>query len=526
MLGEQKKNPDHTPIATFSLSNNPTSNSVLATAGLATAGLANAGLANAGFSSTPALNRQSLNGHATLPDGAQLHASTTVGTGELNPTISSAPSVGTPSSATTPTATSGPARLVELVHRAETIVGHLENRLADERAAAERAARASADIDERLRLGVRMLQAFDVQVERGEGAATRANEALAHADESLRARNHESEAALNASIERLAQEKFQWLERELNWRFERVQEVEARIEQVANSKLAWLDNEIEQRLGRLSLAVSQAEAVATHTETVMSRVDAIASTVDRAERATAALAGLSSEGERHIETLAQRTSDAGALREALSTLVHELAASREVVQGEMRRMRDDLGWLVEKSERLTGELVERADHAVVTTATLCSASNVAAPLLAELSTWAPLLNGADRTRIRPLTDAISAGVRDELSADMRGFASALRQLAARADGAFANIRIDAPNLAADPRELARTFATEISRLDLSRHAHSTALDALHLPSIAVNRALELDITDHRVDITADINDDMSDDRINTPHHASGHAGNF
>ena len=502
MLGEQTKNPELPLIATFSLSG--------------------PALSNTGFPNTHALNGQGLNGHpAPLPraqTGAPAHEINTPTTAcEITPTISLAPRASlTPST--------GPARLVELVHRAESIVGHLENRLADERAAAERAARASADIDERLRLGVRMLQAFDVQVERGEGAATRANEAIAQADETLRARNQESESALHASIERLAQEKFQWLERELNWRFERVQEVEARIEQAANSKLAWLDNEIEQRLGRLGLAVSQAEMVSAHTETVMNRVDSITATVDRAERATAALAGLSAEGERHIETLAQRTSDAGALREALSTLVHEVAASREVVQGEMRRMRDDLGWLVEKSERLTGELVERADHAVITTATLCNASNVAAPLIAELSTWAPLLNGSDRARIRPLTDAISAGVRDELSADMRGFSSALRQLAARADGAFANIRIDAPNLTADPRELARTFATEISRLDLSRHAHSNAGDALQLPSIAVNRALELDIAGNHV--RDHDNEDRGDELHHSAQSSSGHSGNF
>ena len=78
-------------------------------------------------------------------------------------------------------------KLAELTARAETLLAHLEARLQEERNASERATRTTADLDERLRLGVRMLQAFDVQVERGDLAATRAKDAMQTTDESMRA---------------------------------------------------------------------------------------------------------------------------------------------------------------------------------------------------------------------------------------------------------------------------------------------------------------------------------------------------
>ena len=61
-------------------------------------------------------------------------------------------------------------RLSDLVARSEMALVHLESRLNDERSASERAVRATAEMEERLRLGVRMLQALDMQVERGEQA--------------------------------------------------------------------------------------------------------------------------------------------------------------------------------------------------------------------------------------------------------------------------------------------------------------------------------------------------------------------
>lgn len=495
--------------------------------------------------------------------GATPGASPTAATGPISVSAPRAAAV-PPAAAAAPTATAhGPTRLAELVARAEGAIERLGTQLHEERAAAERAARATVDIDERLRLGVRMLQAFDVQFERGEQCATRAQSAVESAERTIEAAieravserlgeitrrlESELESRLASQIERqiegllatrvthaveraeesvrsLAQAdasiaeriegataRVESLGRELDWRFTRIGEVESRLEEAANSKLAWLDGELAQRAERLAGAVADAESRLSQSEAVLARLDGIetlvAGIIDRSERATAALGGLTADGERQIESLAQRIGDASALREALGTLIHELHASREVVGGELRRMRDDLGWLVEKGERLSGELVERADSAAQKTDSLRSSVASAEPLVTELATWRPLLEGRDPARVQPVAEAIAANVRNELASDMRGFAAALRQLAARADGAFAHIRVDpaaytAPIAVPDGggiafhsgSDLARSFAQELGRLGGPREAGTTG-EPLVAPPLTVNQPVELDIAE-------------------------------
>lgn len=91
-------------------------------------------------------------------------------------------------------------RLSDLVARSEMALVHLESRLNDERSASERAVRATAEMEERLRLGVRMLQALDMQVERGEQAAAQAQEMLARSQELL-AQTHGQLHAITRSAE-------------------------------------------------------------------------------------------------------------------------------------------------------------------------------------------------------------------------------------------------------------------------------------------------------------------------------------
>lgn len=360
-------------------------------------------------------------------------------------------------------------RLAELTSRAELAAKHLHERLVDERSIADRAARASIELEERLRLGVRMLQAFDVQIERSEQTTRGAEGAVASAEERLAAKQAEIAARLGndldaaidariaAVLDRAAQEKVEWIERELAWRFDRVREVEERIERAVNATLGWLDTEIEKRLAASSGLVERAEELAAR---LASQSDAL----ERAERTAGALAGLNAEGERHIATLAARTGDATALREALGTLMHEMSAAREFVQGDLRRMRDELGWLAEKSERLTGELVEGADRANAAVVALATETRNAGPVLEELASWGPILTGSDDSRVRPIADAIAGRIRGELAVDMRGFSQALRQLASRAEGSFGAIRVDAPAPAVDPQSIARALASDFSRL--------------------------------------------------------------
>ena len=366
-------------------------------------------------------------------------------------------------------------RLSDLVARSEMALVHLESRLNDERSASERAVRATAEMEERLRLGVRMLQALDMQVERGEQAAAQSQEMLARSQEllaqthgQLHAITRSAESSMKEAAENLVHEKMQWIERELAWRFDRVREVEDRIEHAANSKLAWLDGELGQRLGRLNDACAQAEGSLVRAETMFARLNGATEMLDRAERVASTLTAASAESATQIEVLSQRTNDAVALREAIGTISHEVTASREVVAGELRRMRDDLFWLTDRGERISAQLIEQADSAAACSQALRAQTDAASPVLAELSEWMPLVSGESRGKIRPITEALSSRVRDTLAADMRGFSQALRQFAEHADHAFVPAKLD-PALVefgakANAGDMARSFAFELSRL--------------------------------------------------------------
>jgi hypothetical protein len=333
--------------------------------------------------------------------------------------------------------------------------------------------------------------------------------------DAARAKTEEAAAAAESHAARVTSEAATRLESELNWRIERVREVEARIEHAANTALAAVDAELGARLSQVDGLVRRADLATARFDEAMARMEEAGRMIERSERATAALAGLSGESARLIETLAARVGDATALREVLGKLVHELAAAREVVQGDMRRMRDELGWLVGKSERLTGELVERAGRAASTAESIRAVTDAAEPILAELALWSPLLQDPSADRVRPITTAIAAGVRDELASDMHGVASVLRQLAARADGAFKTVSIETdmlrePDGREDPqdhatsaRDLARSFERQLSQLGpISTFSSSTdgllppvepgsAISAKP-PTLSANRPLDLE----------------------------------
>lgn len=391
-------------------------------------------------------------------------------------------------------------RLSEMVARAELLLLHLESRLHDERAASERAARATSEMEERLRLGVRMLQAIDVQVERGEQASAQAQELLVRAESHARESTQGAQNALTELAESVIREKFEWIERELAWRFDRVKEIEERIEHAANSKLAWLDGELGQRIGRMDEACANANAAIARAESALEQLGQASSLVERAERIGELLLTANDSSARNIEALAMRIHEATELRESIGGVTADVAAAREVIAGELRRMRDDLFWLTDRGERISSELVERADGAAVCTQALRVQTEAAAPVLSELSAWMPLLAGEHRERLRPLADAVASRVRDNLATDMRGFSTALRQLADRAEGAFANVRLDPALVEVDARSIARSFATELSRLapmpkaeaDSSASA-DRASQSVEPPVISANRPIEITI---------------------------------
>jgi hypothetical protein len=249
----------------------------------------------------------------------------------------------------------------------------------------------------------------------------------------------------------------------------------------------------------MSDACGRVEKAAKHAEEVAERLAPLAESTERADRVREALEMANGESARLVEALSQRSCDAVALREALGSLTHELHAAREVVAGEMRRMRDDLFWL--------GELVERADSGTIVSQALRVQAEAAAPLLGELAEWMPLLSGDSRERVRPVADAIATQVREALTMDMHGFTLALRQLADRAERSFAEVRLERalapsgrePAEAFDPRSAARVFATELSRLGTSPSAPSdSVVEGMAARStgssvISANRPIEISV---------------------------------
>ena len=417
---------------------------------------------------------------------------------------------------------------IERVKQAEARVEHAAA------AAEERAARVAEQSIAQLEneLDARIDRAKEVEARITLAAATAEGRAARFAEQSIaqfenevgariervkqaEARVEHAAAAAEERAARVAEQSIAQLENELNWRLERVKEVEARIEHAANMALAAVDTELGGRLAHIDSVVRRADEVAARADDALARMAEAGAMIERSERATAALAGLSGESLRLIETLATRVSDATALREVLGKIIHELAAAREVVHGDMRRMRDDLGWLVEKSERLTGDLIERADHAATTSDSIRAITDAAQPVLADLRVWGPILEDPSREGVRPITTAIASGVREELTSDMHGFASALRQLAASADGAFKSVTIetgmfrdgrpgDATARSAVPsRDLARMFERELAQLGPVSTFSSDPAGVLSIPTpaggvsatpptLAANRPLDLE----------------------------------
>lgn len=389
-------------------------------------------------------------------------------------------------------------RLGEMIARAEMLLLHLESRLHEERSASERAARTTAEVEERLRIGVRMLQALDVQVERGEQATAQAQALVEQADERVRAASNGAEAAIRAIAEQAVREKTAEIERELAWRFDRVKEVEERIEQAANGKLAWLDAELGARLGRLNEACAQADQATERAESLLARLSGAEQLLDRGDAVARALEGANGESLKRLESLVARTQDAAAMREAVGTVTHEIASAREVVQGELRRMRDDLFWLTERGERISSELVERADAAAAGAQALRGQLDALSPALKELAAWGPMLSGENRDKIRPVAEAIAGRVRDALAVDMRGFSLALRQFADRADHAFVQVKLDPALVEVDGKSAAKAFATELSRLGtlpkLPVQVAGQPRQYESAPVLAANRPMEIDVS--------------------------------
>jgi hypothetical protein len=153
-------------------------------------------------------------------------------------------------------------RLGELLTRAEAALPKLESTLAEEHAANTRAEKVATDIEERLRLGVRMLQAFEVQSDRGERVASRAVAAIEEVERILKDAVEQSHAALQREAERVVREKVSLIAGDLEAHRESFRQFEASAEQLAHEKLSRALAEIDAHRERLVQAEAVSETAA------------------------------------------------------------------------------------------------------------------------------------------------------------------------------------------------------------------------------------------------------------------------
>ncbi len=382
-------------------------------------------------------------------------------------------------------------RVAETLARGEQTLSQLETRLHESREASTSAVVHANELQDRLRLGVRMLQALDVQLKRAEQSTPAMEQQFASGEALLQrvaSSNEAMESAAAAAASRAADqsvqhvnallaEKLAWLDGEVQWRLARLNDIEKQVEHTVQSKLA----AFSQGLDQVTNALAQ-------------RVDAATAHLDARMAQTSDLAQMRAEAERAIERLEQRLACARhTLSEVESKLgggVQELDARGETLRAlredvlhvtrtlsgacadtattltakleEARRMQDSIRFLVERGEETSGSLAIAEDRMARTR------SGIDATLRA-LEPWEPIVLGGDPTKIASAARGIATVVREQLSNEMRVVSASLRQLAQRTERAFTSIELDADGTArSDARAPdAKDLAIEVLRLDVA-----------------------------------------------------------
>ena len=316
--------------------------------------------------------------------------------------------------------------LLGIVERSEGVFRQLETLAMRAAEISNEANLASADLQERLRLGVKMLQAFDVQFERAKeaGPAPIPAEALA----ALEARmNERIEAALTSrsATVNLAED-------ELRGRVERI------VEETVDRCIARIAHRFDDETARREWRLGELEGRARDL------INGLEHAVARADDAMRRLGETGHWAEERNQQLRGTCETAGAvqhhLASELETSGQRLSETREGVRESLRELVE----LVDRTRSAREELYRQVEDLDRVASTARSTGESLSQLAGRLEPWTPLLNGESNLSgvADTLVETISRGIRASLASDIRHFSQGLRTLASTAESAFSSVRLD------------------------------------------------------------------------------------
>ncbi len=381
--------------------------------------------------------------------------------------------------------TSTQPKLSDLVARAEASIDALERLGRGAHDATVASTQASNDLQERLRLGVRMLQAFDVQIQRSEqtsgnagmqAAAQFTNQANAVAQqceirvraamEALERRLAESVPFLDERLRlaheqvgRIVEERLGMAERRIDDRYgpardelrryadEVAADFAQRLETTLQERLAALPPSPPQSNGRdLALPIAEMEErVRSLLSEAERRSNAIEQTLSHTESRVRRLIDESTEA---ADALLGTVGTAATLKDLVAEECHASRRMADEAQGVARELQRDMLEVVEKCTVVRStvkhemqEFVDASRNVEDRAASLTGLQAELDTLLTRLAPWESLVR-REGTPMQQVVESISSGVRQTIGEDMRSFSQALRQLAGRAEHAFVSARFD------------------------------------------------------------------------------------
>lgn len=369
--------------------------------------------------------------------------------------------------------------LLGIVERSEGVFRQLENLAVRAAEVSHEAGMASSELQERLRLGVKMLQAFDVQFERANamGGSTAAPaslpaEALTELESRMAGR---LDAALAAYTERIVAEASlhavraaegavaarppatSLAEEDLRNRLERLEasrsvsemnipldedEIRGRVERIVEETvdrcIARLAHRFDDETSRREWRLGELEGRARDL------INGLEHAAARGEEVLRRLGETGHWAEERNETLRGTCETAGAIQGHLTTELEtsglRLSETREGVRESLRELVE----IVDRSRAAREELYRQVEDLDRVAASARTTGENLSDLAGRLAPWTPLLNGERNLPAvaDSLVETVSSGIRASLAADIKSFSQGLRSLASTAESAFSSVRID------------------------------------------------------------------------------------
>jgi DNA repair exonuclease SbcCD ATPase subunit len=307
---------------------------------------------------------------------------------------------------------------------------------------------ASARLQERLRLGARMLKAFQSQIDRGEAAVGTLDEHRQQAEavqaevnrrlEELQAHAVEAAARFQQQLDNAVEEAVRGAEARLAEGRDRLvdlEEIERTITERTHEALQQIESHLVQRQATF-------EAVGQRLDQLRRRADALAGALEEAELKAAAVtesAGESAENNRaqseEASWIARQCEEAkAALDEALSGAEGQMRELSGRGDNLVASIRQQIGQ-AEEAERRIGEHTEAATAAAEKLAPAMELAAELEQLLERLEPWSALLLKTERRADgmpRPVASMIE-GLRTGIGQDMARISATMRELAQRVD---------------------------------------------------------------------------------------------